>query len=108
MIHSSLGWKFLNRYWQLNDKLLALSTRGRKVYDLILRGIKSFIKRNRSRSIIATFYRIRDRFLPIGTRRRKVAKFFFLLPSMFTGTNIRESLRYYKAHGFKSLLVKAR
>ena len=75
---------------------------------MILRGIKSFIKMNRSRSIIATFYRIRDRFLPIGTRRRKVAKFFFRLPSMFTGTNIRESLRYYKAHGFKSLLVKVR
>jgi hypothetical protein len=40
IIHTSMGWKLLSRYWSLENKLLAPGTRRRKAYDSILLGIK--------------------------------------------------------------------
>ena len=34
------------------------------------------------------YFRLRDRLLPLGSKRRKVAKFFFKLPGMFTGKKL--------------------
>ena len=57
------------------------------------------MKRNRSRSIIATFCRIRDRFLPIGTKMKKIARLIYNLPSLLTRRNLGRIVKYIRLFG---------
>ncbi len=54
------------------------------------------------------YYKSRDLVLPVGSRWRKTVKFFFLLPNMITGLNIKKSIWYFKKHGLKNFIGKAR
>ena len=43
-IYSSLGWELINKYRGIKDSILRKGTRRRRIYDLVLKGIKTSLK----------------------------------------------------------------
>ncbi len=52
------------------------------------------------------YYRLRDRLLPVGTRRRAAAKIFFNLPRFIAPENVRKTLKEARVFGFRRAFEK--
>ncbi|MGO9013517.1 MAG: glycoside hydrolase family 99-like domain-containing protein [Dissulfurispiraceae bacterium] len=67
LIHSGHGWKLLNKYFRMRDKLL-----------------------------------------PVGSKRRTAAKVLFRLPWLISKENADKAIQYVKKYGLKAFLLKSK
>jgi hypothetical protein len=58
--------------------------------------------------LLTKYYKIRNRLLPVGTKRRAIAKLIWRLPGLITKDNMRKSVRYIRKFNFDVFLWKVK
>lgn len=106
IVHASWGWKLLNKFWQLENKLLTPGTKRRRLYDSTLMTIRGRTERVRNKSKIPNVDRINNTLMPIGTRRKKVASLIYRLPASLTRKNLGDTVKYLRLYGLAATYGK--
>jgi GT2 family glycosyltransferase/glycosyltransferase involved in cell wall biosynthesis len=67
-----------------------------------------FIQSGHGWRLLTKYFKLRDKLLPVGTRRRIIAKILFSLPGLITKEKIRKSINYLRARGPKEFCRKVK